>query len=86
MWDGIKRRADDMGKETPEVTLARIDENVQFLKAGAEVVRVQLDRHERDDDVKFKDLWKNVDGVKRNVWVASGAVGMLIFIIHFFQR
>lgn len=78
-WDGIRRRASDSGVEAPEVTLGRIDENIKFLKTGAEVVRVQLANHEKEDVVKF-------DQINKTIWrasgIACGASAVFLFIIN----
>ena len=33
-WDGIHKRDSDNGRESPDVVLARIYENIKFLKSG----------------------------------------------------
>lgn len=75
--ENFGRRAADNGQEAPVVTLARIDENIKFLKVGAEVVRIQLANHERQDEIKFNDI-------NKTIWRASGliagAFGVVVFI------
>lgn len=84
-WDGKKRRATD-NMENFETTLARIDENVQFLKSGAEITRVQLHEHEQKDEVKFKDIGNKIDSINRTVWSASGIFAAVIFFIKIFTK
>lgn len=81
-WDGIRKRSSDSGKEPPEVILARVDENIKFLKAGAEAVRIQLNEHEKDDNKKFHDLTNKQDKTNAVVIWASGGLAVAIFFIN----
>lgn len=85
-WDGIYRRMQDQGKEPPEALLARMDENIKFLKAGAESVRIQLHEHEKKDDTTFKELNKKQDVTNRIVLMASGGVCVAVFFINLFLK
>ena len=85
-WDGIKKRTSDGDGEDPSVTLARIDENIKFMKAGAEVVRIELAEHKRDDTSAFKSHDEKLEKVNRTLWMASGGVCVIVFILNFFHR
>ena len=82
MSENFGRRSDDRGKEDPMVTLARIDENIKFLKFGAEAVRIQLHEHEIDDNKKFKDVTNEFNGIKRSIWIAAGGLSVIVFLVN----
>ena len=77
------RRMEDHGHENPQVVLARIDENIKFLKHGAEAVRVQLNEHEKQDDDKFKELANKQEKTNGLVLMASGGLAVIVAILDF---
>lgn len=81
-WDGIHRRAMDNEKESPETILARVDENIKFLKSGAEAVRIQLYEHEKQDIVKFKESDDKQNTILKNIYFASGGLAVVVFILN----
>jgi hypothetical protein len=83
VWDGMYKRASDAGKESPDVLLARIDENIKFLKSGAEVVRIQLNTHEINDEKKFDDINKSI---WRASGIVTGAVAVIVFLVNIFIK
>ena len=85
-WDGIRRRSDDGNYEAPEVVLARVDENIKFLKSGAEAVKIQLAEHEKKDNVKFDAIDAKQDKTNNIVIWASGAVSVLVLILDVIFR
>lgn len=80
------RRMEDKGQEPPQVVLARIDENIKFLKSGAEAVRLQLYEHEKKDDSKFKEQENKLEIILRSIWMVSGGAAVVMFIINWFHK
>lgn len=77
------KRSTDHGKEDPMVTLARIDENIKFLKVGAETTRIQLHEHQKDDSEKFTEIGKKLWEHARYIYMGLGIVGVVEVIIGF---
>ena len=59
-WDGIKRRSEDKGIESPEAVLARIDERTQNINEKLVAHMVSFEVHKVDDDKNFRGLYKTV--------------------------
>lgn len=74
VWDGLKRRAEDSGNESPDVILARIDERTKNMKE-------KLDTHVRnfEDHVEKDD--KNFAGLYKWMWIGIGIIGTIQFLI-----
>lgn len=85
-WDGMRKRSSDNSKEEPEVILARVDENIKFLKSGAELVRIQLDTHEKKDDVKFKEIDEKQNNILKNIYFASGGLAVIVFFLNLIHK
>lgn len=79
-------RAEDRGQEPPIVTLARVDENVKFLKSGAEAVRIQLYEHEKKDNEYQQKTDAKINSVNKSIWYAGGVVSVIIFVINWFHK
>lgn len=73
-WDGIKRRAQDTGEESPEVILARIDERVKNMNEKLVVHMVSFEEHRHEDDKNFARIYKLV-------WIGVGVMGCIQFLI-----
>lgn len=74
-WDGVKRRADDKGEESPAVILARIDERVyNFTK--------KLDEHLSSYNIFRAENKKDIDWLNKIVYIGFGAVGVLEIIFR----
>ena len=69
------KRADDNGKESVYVTLARIDENIKTIKDGAAIVRNDFEQHKINDTNEFNNIHKTI-------WFASGIVSAVVFVIN----
>ena len=76
------RRVEDEGHESPMATLARIDENIKFLKTGALEVRERLERHEVEDDKKFKVVFDKLWEHARVIYIGLGIVGVVEVIMN----
>lgn len=74
-WDGIKRRISDSGGEDPEIVLARIDERVRSLKDDFSNHVTGFKYHLIEDDKNFKRIDKTV-------YLATGVVTAVIFIVR----
>lgn len=85
-WDGMRKRSDDRGQDSPDVILARVDENIKFLKSGAETVRLQLFEHEKKDEKKFDDIATKLTGINKSIWFVSGGGAVIVFIINLFKH
>lgn len=73
-WDGVKRRAEDSGSELPEVILARIDERVKNINE-------KFEDHSKDFNEHKKDDLKNFAGLYKWLWIGTGAISCLQFLI-----
>jgi len=72
-WDGIKRRAEDKGEESPDVILARIDERVYNFTKKLDEHLIVFKEHVIEDK-------KNFDFLNKMVYIGFGAVGVLEII------
>jgi hypothetical protein len=73
-WDGIKRRSEDNGGESPETILARIDERLKNMNEKLLVHIVSFEEHRKEDE-------KNFAGIYKLVWIGCGILGAVQFII-----
>jgi hypothetical protein len=77
-WDGMKRRAEDRGEESPETVLARIDERVKNISEKLTVHMVSFEVHKVDDDKNFSRItW--LLGIGAGI---MGTVQFIGFMIH----
>lgn len=74
VWDGIKRRAEDNGGESPDVVLARIDERVKNMNDKLVIHIVSFEEHRKEDD-------RNFAGIYKLVWIGVGVLGCIQFFI-----
>lgn len=74
VWDGIKRRAEDSGNESPDVILARIDERTKYMKEDLEKHVNNFNDHKSEDTKNFAGLYKWV-------WIGTGIIGSIQFLI-----
>lgn len=58
VWDGVKRRAEDKGSESPEIILARIDERVKAMDSKLDTHISKFDIHTEEDKTNFSGLYK----------------------------
>lgn len=73
-WDGINRRAEDNGGESPKVILARIDERVKNMNEKLVVHMVSFETHKIDDEANFKS-------VNRWIFIGVGIIGTIQVLI-----
>ena len=73
-WDGIKRRAEDNGMESPEVILARIDERTENMEGNFNKHVENFDKHVEKDEKNFAGLYKWV-------FIGVGIISTLQFFI-----
>lgn len=78
-WDGIRRRAEDKGIESPEVILARIDERTANTDKNFEKHVTNFDKHVEKDEKNFAGLYKLV-------WAGGGIFGFVSFLIMVFKK
>lgn len=74
VWDGIRKRAQDKGTETPEILLARIDERTENMEEKINNHIDNFTKHEEKDDRNFAGLYKWV-------FIGVGIIGCLQFVI-----
>lgn len=74
-WDGMKRRSEDNGGESPDIILARIDERVKAMDTKLDGHMTKFDLHTEDDKKNFGGLYK----------IAYIGVGILVVIKIFFR-
>lgn len=60
VWDGLRKIAQDQGRESPEIILARIDERVKNMNDKLLLHIVSFEEHKKDDDKNFGGLYKTV--------------------------
>lgn len=56
VWDGIQKRLSDSGKDSADVVLARVDENIKVIFQNAEQVRLALLEHQKEESTKFNAM------------------------------
>lgn len=77
-WDGRDRRKSD---ESNVAILAEIRTDIKYLIAGAELVKIQLHEHEKDDSHKFEKIESKFTGIDKTIWKAGGAVSAVVLIL-----
>ncbi len=75
-WDGVRRRSEDNGRESPEAILARIEERVNNISDKMTLHMVSFEEHRKEDD-------KNFAGIYKWVFIGVGIIGTLQFILSF---
>lgn len=75
-WDGMKRRAEDNGGESPDIVLARIDERVKSMNIKLDTHIISFNTHTEDDKKNFGGLYK----------IAYIGVGILVVVKIFFSH
>lgn len=79
VWDGIKKRAEDNGSESPDVILGRIDERVKNMNEKLTFHMVSFEEHKKEDD-------KNFNGLYKIAWGGAGIFGFVSFLILIFKH
>jgi hypothetical protein len=80
-WDGMKRRAEDGGNESPDVVLARIDERV---KSGVDKVSGlvnEFQKHVKDDEEAFKAIRDQAGKHAMYIYMGMGILTALQFLL-----
>lgn len=78
-WDGMKRRSEDSGGESPDAVLARIDERVKSIKNDLSSHLEDFKKHKEDDTKNFAGLYKNQ-------YIGYGVILAINFVILFFKH
>lgn len=78
-WDGIKRRSEDSGGESPETILARIDERQKNMNDKILLFYTDFQEHKQEDDRNFKII-------NRLIYAGGGIFGFLSFLILMFKH
>lgn len=78
-WDGVRKRQEDSGGESPETILARIDERVKNLNDKFLLYYVDFQEHKKEDT-------KNFGGLYKLVWAGGGIFGFVSFLILVFKH
>lgn len=78
-WDGIRRRSEDTGKESPEIILARIDERTKNMQD-------QFDKHSDNFNKHVEKDENNFNGLYRLAWAGGGIFSFVTFMIMIFKH
>lgn len=78
-WDGVRRRSEDNGSESPDTILARIDERVKNMNDKLTTHMIDFTVHKKEDDNNFKGLYKIA-------WGGGGIFAFVSFLILLFKH
>lgn len=82
MWDGIKRRSEDNGGESPEVILARIDERVKNMNQKLDSHVDTFKTHVEEDKGSFKIIRDQVGKHAIFIYMALGGLAVIKFLFN----
>lgn len=76
----FRRRAEDEGRESAQVVLARIDERVKNLDKKLDDHQNSFDSHVAEDKASFQIIRDQIGKHAIFIYIAIGAVGVIKFL------